>query len=113
MSELLPFDAQKIEESLGQTGEPIADTAFLRSSTDSVPLIVYTDRQQRHGADLVNMYTTHIITIDRYSLDGVPNSKIQKMLDLAGIDYEYVKYYIMGDEIMQETYTLDPIIIRD
>ena len=113
MAEIIPFDALYIEKSLSQTGEPVADTVFLRSSDAAVPLIVYTDKQERQGSDQKNLYTIHTITIDRYTLDGQRNSILDQMLDNAGIKFEYVKYYIQADEIVQEQYTLDPIIIRD
>ena len=111
--EIKPFNAADIEKSLSQTGEPVADTVFLRTSDATVPLIVYTDKQERQGSDQKNLFTIHTITIDRYSLDGQRNTILDQMLDDAGIKYEYVKYYIQADEIVQEQYTLDPIIIRD
>ena len=113
MAEIIPFDASCIEKSLSQTGEPVADIVFLRTSDATVPLIVYTDKQERQGSDQKNLYTIHTITIDRYTLDGQKKKKIDNMLDESGINYEYVKYYVQADEIIQEQYTLDPVIIRD
>lgn len=108
-----PTTTESLEKSLLQTGEDIADTVFLRSSDATLPCIVYEDHIQRSGADGENLMTTHSIIINRYSEDGAKNPILDKMLDKTGVNFTYIKYYIQSDEIVQETYSLDDIIIRD
>lgn len=90
---------------LETTGEEVAETAF----TDAVPLpfIVFADRKKRGGADLKNLISTHNVTVERYTEDGVSSGLIEAMLDAEAIEYETETVWIDDEQCYMTTYDFE------
>ena len=68
---------------LETTGEPVAETAFVDAS--AMPFIVFLDKKRRFGADNKNLMWTHMVTVERYTEDGVSSGLIEALLEEEGL----------------------------
>lgn len=89
-------------------GKTFKETRFLTPPKSTYA--VYLDSYTRRGADGVNLIKEHIYTIELYSYKADPTAetKIEKMLDTSGIEYEKSeRYWLDTEQLYQVVYTFD------
>lgn len=108
-----------IQEWLESFGEPVAETAFPprdkkgNPNRISAPYIVYLDNADVDGSDDCNLFTSHDLTIERYSKDG-NNARFDSFLWRSGLHFSRSKKWLSSEQLYMTVYNIkEEIIIKN
>lgn len=87
--------------------EPVFYAAQFFGGVKQAPYSVLYDLENSSGSDASNLYSSHSLTLYRYTEDGVRNRKIDTLFKENALEYTYDVNPTETGELIEERYQLE------